>query len=383
MVEACCLWGWLPGRPICKVFRPDHLSHGRSPHGAITLGAALTHPGIGRFSFTETIQHYAEYQLQVVTHLKLEAETLGSADLRRSDLDPRSTSAKHVLRTGAAEKEVPLAFAGVLPVLDPASAPEPLAAIAKLLSEVLAQPLVVEHLGPFRAGPLREYRLPGTSPRGADPTGIDAPAVLASDALRGKRELVEAVGDWYAQHLGGFRLDVEPKGIGYFQLVLRAKGANGQDLDVNLVDVGTGIAQVLPIVVRHKLRELSGASAEGMASPLEIVEQPELHLHPAAHGAVADLCLDAAASGAGQFLVETHSETFVLRLRRRIAERMRAGMPSQDLVRLYFVADGGPDGHKLREIEISPDGDVNWWPTGVFSEDFDEVKNLRQAQRGH
>jgi hypothetical protein len=78
----------------------------------------------------------------------------------------------------------------------------------------------------------------------------------------------------------------------------------------NLRDVGAGISQALPIIVH---------SLQAGRDSLIIVEQPELHLHPGAQVALADLFVDICDFGA-RFLIETHSEHFLLRWQRRIAE---------------------------------------------------------------
>ena len=65
----------------------------------------------------------------------------------------------------------------------------------------------------------------------------------------------------------------------------------------------------------------------------------------------------------GNVIVETHSESLVLRIRRHIAERHLAS----DQVALVYVEDAD-EGSTLRRIPLRPDGEVEWWPEGVFSE---------------
>ena len=45
-----------------------------------------------------------------------------------------------------------------------------------------------------------------------------------------------------------------------------------------------------------------------------------------------------------------------------------------------FVEDLG-DRSIVRNIQLDQNGDVDWWPEGVFSEAFAEVKAIRRAQR--
>ncbi len=131
--------------------------------------------------------------------------------------------------------------------------------------------------------------------------------------------------------------------------------------------------QLLPVVVQQLLH-----ACRDLPAFLDLVEEPELHLHPAAHAPLADLFLRTAASGKGQILVETHSENLLLRLRRRIAEGADPG-----LVAVYWIEDKADGSSAVRPIQILSDGEVDYWPEGVFSEGYQEVRALRRAARTH
>ncbi|MCP4107996.1 MAG: AAA family ATPase [Desulfobacteraceae bacterium] len=145
-------------------------------------------------------------------------------------------------------------------------------------------------------------------------------------------------------------------------------------VEVNIADVGTGIAQVLPIIVQ---RQFEGGT--GSENSLEIVEQPELHLHPGAHGDLADLYVDAVKHTGTNFIIETHSENFILRIRRRIAE----GKLDSEKAIIYWINDELGSIRSVQPINIKPDGNVDFWPASVFAEDFEEVRAIRRAQQDH
>ncbi|WP_345707214.1 AAA family ATPase [Kitasatospora paranensis] len=169
--------------------------------------------------------------------------------------------------------------------------------------------------------------------------------------------------------LPGWLLEVTDVGSGMYIPKLRSQ--RDRDLVVHIDDVGTGVVQFLPIVIQR-----AADRVESPAGPvIEIVEEPELHLHPSAHAAIADLYVDAVQESQVRFLVETHSENFLLRLRRRVAERKL----SPDDVKIYFVeqAEGAAT---LRKIEVDALGNLDYWPRGVFAEDFEEVRALADAQ---
>jgi predicted ATPase len=116
-----------------------------------------------------------------------------------------------------------------------------------------------------------------------------------------------------------------------------------------------------------------------------IVEQPELHLHPAAHGALADLMLKSALSEhpspPATCIVETHSEQFIMRLRRRIAE----GLPSETAVLWSLNHQDSVEedtvSEPLKVIEFDQGGNPGAWPVGVFEEAFQDLTAMRLAAR--
>ena len=228
----------------------------------------------------------------------------------------------------------------------------------------------ITYLGPFREPPERTYRFLGSGLKNVGYGGKKAPELLGDDFLRRSGVLVNSVSDWFAINLGGWQLCVSRQGD-RFALVMRT--VKEPLVEVNIADVGTGVAQVLPIVVQRYLDLIT----DKYLQRIEIVEQPELHLHPGAHGSVADLYLEAIKKRGTRFIVETHSENFLLRVRRRIAERLT----ESNKVRFYWF-DGQKELDKIIPIDISEDGGVTEWPSNVFSEDLDEVKAIRKANRG-
>jgi hypothetical protein len=170
----------------------------------------------------------------------------------------------------------------------------------------------IEMIGPFRQPPERRYTFGGFGANKIGPSGEQAADLLISELLI-KREsatpLINSVGYWL-KTLGlarSLKVRDAAKRLNLFELDLRLKGAK---LPNNLVDVGFGISQVLPVIVQGLLMRRGG---------IYIVQEPEIHLHPDAQAALADFFLYLASQGV-LCLVETHSEYLLLRLRRRLAE---------------------------------------------------------------
>jgi predicted ATPase len=151
---------------------------------------------------------------------------------------------------------------------------------------------------------------------------------------------------------------------------LELTSIHDSSINVNLADTGSGVAQVVPLVVQEAMHVISPV----IRPTVYVIEQPELHLHPAAHAALAELFFKGLSANR-RFLIETHSENLILRLRRYVADQE---LKASDLA-LYFV-DQSRGAATLRRIEVDDLGNVQDWPTGVFSEDLAQTKKLLRAQ---
>jgi predicted ATPase len=135
---------------------------------------------------------------------------------------------------------------------------------------------------------------------------------------------------------------------------------------IGLTAVGVGVSQALPVLVM--------ALAAGPGAVL-LLEQPELHLHPAAQQRLADFLLACAASGR-QLIVETHSDHLVTRLRRRIAED-----PGDRLLGTVAVvlAQRDAGGSRFERLPSNRYGGFERWPEGFFEEAASDARELIRA----
>ncbi|MCH8960196.1 MAG: AAA family ATPase, partial [Bacteroidetes bacterium] len=88
----------------------------------------------------------------------------------------------------------------------------------------------------------------------------------------------------------------------------RSTRGGARDL-VNIADVGFGVSQVLPVLVALLAAE---------TGQLVYIEQPELHLHPRAQTALAEILADAAKRGV-RVVVETHSPLLLTAIQTLVA----------------------------------------------------------------
>ncbi|CAO5149587.1 AAA domain [Frankia sp. AiPs1] len=345
------------------------LIYGQRPHGKVTFGLRLDSAERGLLEIEASVQNIDEFRLQVVSDFQVRMPNQGADFALTWNIDnPTRPTWSYSGPESLASTIGDPVFRGLLPrprSTVPLSESKPW---LRRLSLASREYPTIRYVGPFRDRPQRYYRLPSRAPGAVGVVGENAPHILADDVIRGNSGLLTAVNDYLRRELPGWSLDVTPN-TNLFSLVLAS--ATDPAIRVNLADTGTELAQVLPILVQRTMDAIRSPGEE----VLEVVEQPELHLHPAAHAALADLYLSGAQNGRCRFLIETHSETFVLRLRRRVAQ----GDVSPDMIALYFVEHDGTSA-TLRRIDLDELGNVANWPDGVFSEDYVEARALVAAQ---
>ncbi len=325
------------------------------------------------FEIHTTVGYWSEFHLQGIREFKLVGEKIDFSAQWDGISTPVGQGLQYKVQINQEEVSgLSVSFPGLRPQFVLGwnhSQEDEISRIQLVLHEILQDSLGhLVYLGPFRDPPRRSERLPDSSQIDVGAHGRSAALALADDWLRRKGVLLKRVREWYMPYSGGMQLDLEQEGQ-RFSVVLRSP--TDPTVTINLLDAGVGLSQVLPIVVQH---ELDPKSRWGQ---ITVVEQPELHLHPGAHGDLADLYIAGQKRNESRFVIETHSENFVLRLRRRIAEKTLA---SED-VALYWVNDDVTATPRIQRINIDEMGGIDFWPSGVFAEDLAEVQAIRRAQK--
>ena len=113
----------------------------------------------------------------------------------------------------------------------------------------------------------------------------------------------------------------------------------------NLIDVGYGVSQALPV-----LTEMLRVDA----SETFLLQQPEVHLHPQAQAALGTLFCNMAAGGR-QLVVETHSDYIIDRVRMDVRDQT-TGLKPEDVSILYF--EPGDLDVKIHSVRIDRAGNI-------------------------
>ena len=218
----------------------------------------------------------------------------------------------------------------------------------------------VHYMAPVRATAERFYRVRNYAVKEVDYQGKN----LAEYLLNLSTEALKDFHAWTLQHFGLEFSVMADHGI--LRLMVRN---DDKESMLNVCDVGFGISQVLPILVELWSLAYSGKKATF------VIEQPELHLHPAMQGRL----MRAIASVIGQdenhlsVIIETHSKTIVDRIGRGI---QRNEIAKDDINVVLFEKEPGCPKSTVSVASFDKYGSLNNWPIGFFRVGRMTVRNM-------
>lgn len=232
----------------------------------------------------------------------------------------------------------------------------------------------LSYLGPLRSHPQRIYQWSGDTPSSVGPMGEQTiAAILAAQGdgrqlnrgpRKAKQGFAEFIAGWL-KDLGvihGFSVRPVAAGRKEYEVLIKT---GPKSPEVKITDVGFGVSQVLPALVQAFY-----------CPPHSTVwmEQPEIHLHPQVQAELADVFVSAIQSRQDgverevQLIVESHSEHFLNRLQRRVAE----GVLSPDDVAVYFCRRSA-EGADLEPLKLNLFGDIENWPPNFFGDEMADI----------
>lgn len=230
----------------------------------------------------------------------------------------------------------------------------------------------VTYLGPLRQEPQVVYRTYSPAqPRNLGTKGEYTAPVMYR--LRNEKVRVPLPGGTVEKVTLQTAVDAWLEALGAApSIVVRDTGRLGYDVrvsqpglsaTVDLTSVGVGVSQVVPVVLACLLAEPGG---------VVLLEQPELHLHPAMQQRLADFFLAIANSGR-QLIIETHSEYLITRLRLRVAEDRTNHVMDQ----LCFInaSKVGPR-TQFKQVNVNRYGSFEEWPEGFFDQAAEDSQTL-------
>ncbi len=179
---------------------------------------------------------------------------------------------------------------------------------------------------PIRTNPLRTY---DPLREDLDPAGSDIPMVIRNMFITEKDRWEKLKGNLVAfGKSSGLFTDVNVRVLGNssgdpFQIQIKVNGPK-----VNMKDVGHGVSQILPILVRI---------LDSPRNMVFLMQQPEVHLHPKAQSELSSILIEAVKQKKHRFVIETHSDHLINRAR---IEIMNGTIDPQDVSLIYLEPVG-------------------------------------------
>ena len=177
------------------------------------------------------------------------------------------------------------------------------------------------------------------------------------------KNIIKDVNKWL-EKIAGYKLS-ETKKKGYGSSI-NLDDNSTEIKDINILDLGSGIAQVLPVITQ----------AFKSQNDMILIEEPETHLHPRAQAELGSMFADAFKKKNNTFLIETHSENLLLRLESLV----RNGELSKDDVSIIYV-DKDKNGSRCIALHLDDEGDIeniDEVPNGFFEESFNELFDVNK-----
>jgi AAA domain, putative AbiEii toxin, Type IV TA system len=216
-------------------------------------------------------------------------------------------------------------------------------------------------LAPVRTFPQRTYNPVSAEP---NPGGSHVPmllALLARSVAKRERTALRAALDEFGANSGLYEhIEIVRKGekeSDPFQIGVKSGGPI-----FNLVDVGYGVSQALPILVDTLQRRSS--------DEVFLLQQPEVHLHPRAQAEVGSFFARMAGKNK-RFVIETHSDYLIDRVRMEVR---RGKLRPEDVSLLYFERQNS--GAMIHCLELDKDGSITNQPESYRQFFLDEERQL-------
>ena len=229
----------------------------------------------------------------------------------------------------------------------------------------------LSYIGPFRSEPERVYRDFEKMETSVGVKGESTGALLINDYHNDKQVLLEGVSDWLKETMG-YSLSIKYMDGNFYQIMLEDE--NGKMS--NLMDVGYGVSQILPIVTEIN-KSLAAINKRIVPSNerMLVIEQPEIHLHPAMQAELADLFVDYVTRNKHKLVIETHSEHLIRKLQVLVADKNE--QITNDMVRIYYVDRNDKKTAIVREMKLGENGKfLEKWPSGFFDKSYNLTMEL-------
>ena len=171
-------------------------------------------------------------------------------------------------------------------------------------------------------------------------------------------EINKATNRWFEKLEIPYKVEIQKSG-NYYEIVFVPKNSK---IKISSMHVGLGYPLILPFIVQCIIAK----------NKVILIEEPEVHLHPKIEADLADLITESSKERNNQFIIETHSEDFLLRILKSIRQEK---LKPED-VSVNYITPSFQGGSKINKININKFGQYTTpWHDNLFAERRREFSN--------
>ena len=171
-------------------------------------------------------------------------------------------------------------------------------------------------------------------------------------------EINKATNKWFQKLEIPYKVDIQKSG-NYYEIVFLPKNSK---IKISSMHVGLGYPLILPFIIQCIIAK----------NKIILIEEPEVHLHPKIEADLADLIVESSILRNNQFIIETHSEDFLL----RILKSIRKEKLKPEHVSVNYITPNEKEGSKINKININKFGQYTTpWHDNLFAERRREFSN--------
>ena len=212
----------------------------------------------------------------------------------------------------------------------------------------------IRYIAPLRSIAERFYRFQDLQIKEMDHTGSNVAMILNSLTRKEKNAFTA----WVKENFN-FSISVEEADLHYTINI-----TDENDIKYNISDMGFGYSQLLPIIMSLWM-ETEKITHRRNNKLFFVIEQPELHLHPAYQTQLAKLFVNIIAKAQKlniKVIVETHSQHFI----NALGECVEKGKISKDDLSIIIFNKENTE-TDIQTAYFDEEGTLENWPIGFFS----------------
>ena len=170
-------------------------------------------------------------------------------------------------------------------------------------------------------------------------------------------EIKKATNKWFEILEIPYKVDIQKSG-NYYEIIFLPKHTK---IKISSMHIGLGYPLILPFIVQCIIAK----------NKIILIEEPEVHLHPKLEADLADLIVESSIQRNNQFIIETHSEDFLL----RILKSIRKEKLKPEHVSVNYITPSEKNGSKINKITINKYGQYTTpWKDDLFADRIKELK---------